>query len=364
MIHCSINCFSNSAHLSNLFTGFELLRKAGVVTLSQQCMIGNAFDINKPQHLRDARQAHRLVVVNGSVRLYYDNHDSDEIDLDVAERVDYYFKRSYARLRVPDAVANKVLPLGLNYPLYPDSVDDLGTERARAFKQGSSPLNAPEGRGVRSFRSTPANMDSAPMTALPPKVLFITRAWDPFDHKERSDEKTKERIRLNETRASCLGALRQEFGDDFFGGFERTDYAVRNYRELLLQDDEISLKENYIKLLATYPICVSTNGLHRSIGWKMGEYVAFSRAILSERLCHEIPGDFRDGQNYLGFDTARGCVDAARALFADAASRAQIMENNYNYYNEYVEAKMSIQRTLNIGLYSGNRSRVSGPAII
>jgi hypothetical protein len=69
--------------------------------LSQECLAGSAFDMSKPQHPRDARLAHLLVVVNGSVRIYYDNHDSDEIDGDVAEGVDFYFKRSYSRRSIP-----------------------------------------------------------------------------------------------------------------------------------------------------------------------------------------------------------------------------------------------------------------------
>jgi hypothetical protein len=302
------------------------LQEAGAVTLSQECLVHNAIDISKPQHLRDARLALLLVVANGSVRLYYDNHDSDEIDRDALERVDYYFKRSYSRLRIPDSAMSKVFPLGLNYPLYPNSFDALELERIRAFTRGSGSLNAADSKGTPSFRPTPAIMHSAPMESLPPKVLFMTRAWDPFDHKDRTDEKVEERIRLNETRAGCIEALRREFGEDFLGGFERTDHAAMHYQELLLPDDKISRKENYIKLLGAYPICASTNGLHRSIDWKMGEYVAFSKAIVSERMCSEIPGDFKEGQNYLGFDTPEECVHATRALFRDADLRARIMK--------------------------------------
>jgi hypothetical protein len=289
-----------------------------------------------------------------TIRLYYDNHDSDEIDGEAAEGVDFYFKRSYSRPRIPAHVASKILPLGLNYPLFPDSYDALESERVRAFARCTSRLNAPESPGMAPFRPTPANMHSLPADALPPKVLFMTRAWDPFDHPDRPDEKSRERIRVNETRASCIEALRREFGSDFLGGFERTDYAVRNYGELLLHDDEISLKENYVKLLEAYPICVSTEGLHRSIGWKMGEYVAFSKSIVSERLTHELPGEFQEGQNFLGFDTADECVDTARRLFSDAGLRVQIMKNNYNYYKQYVEPSQVVRRTLKIGI-SGRR---------
>ena len=357
MIECMLYCFSDSVHVSKIITGFTLLQEAGKVTLSQECIIDKGFDKSKPQHLRDARQAHLLAVLNGSIKLYYDNHDSDEIDGEAAERVDCYFKRSYSRLRIADTVASKVFPLGLNYPLFPESVGVLETDRHRAFARGPGPWDALDGAEKAPFRPTPANMRSAPMDRLSPKVLFMTRSWDPFDREDRSDEKVNERIRINETRASCLRTLKKEFGDDFFGGFERTDYAMRNYPELLLHDDEISLKENYLKLLRVFPICVSTTGLHGSVGWKMGEYVAFSKAIVSERIGHDIPGDFNEGENYLGFDSVEECVSAARVLFANAALRAHIMNNNHNYYNKYVEPETVIWRTLDLGMSRRQVSR-------
>ena len=92
MIHCLLHCHSNSAHVSNLLTRFNLFWKAGAVPLAQECIIDNAYDMTKPQHLRDAKFAHLLVVMNGSIRLYYDNHDSDEIDGDVSEGVGCYFR--------------------------------------------------------------------------------------------------------------------------------------------------------------------------------------------------------------------------------------------------------------------------------
>jgi hypothetical protein len=86
----------------------------------------------------------------------------------------------------------------------------------------------------------------------------------------------------------------------------------------------------------------------------MGEYVAFSKSIVPERLSCELPGEFEEGRNFLGFDTARECVDAARRLFSDDGLWVQIMKNYYSYYTEYVEPFRVIQRTLKIGI-SGRR---------
>jgi hypothetical protein len=357
MMHCSLYCYSNSPHLSKLFTGFALLRRAGEVTLSQECFLPGVIDMTAPQHLRDARLAHLMVVVDDTVRLYYDNHDSDEIDMDAAERVDFYFKRSFSRRNLPVGLEDKVFPLGLNYVLYPEIVDTLESERDRAFARHSGPSNARESRQESSFRPTPANMHASPAEDAPPKVLFMTRAWDPFDHPDRTTEKTRERIRLNETRASCVDALRREFGDDFFGGFERTAYALSNYREFLLPDNESSRKENYFNLLRARPICVTTGGLHGSIGWKMGEYVAFSKAIVSERMSHEIPGDFSEGRNFLGFDDTDECVASTRRLFADARLRSRLMRHNYRYYTSHVEPSIAIRASLDVAIPGSNGGR-------
>src|SRR5947199_349563 len=111
-ISCKTICHSNSPHLSQIFTGFSLLDRAGEISLSQECRRLNYFDATKPQHLRDAGRAHLPVIVNGEVKLFYDTHDSYEIDEGAAGEVDLYFKRSYAHARIPEHLRAKVFPLG------------------------------------------------------------------------------------------------------------------------------------------------------------------------------------------------------------------------------------------------------------
>ena len=109
--HCHLISDSDSIHLSQIYTGFALLHSAGEIRLSQEFRNQNHFDPTKPQHLRSAREAHLLVVVNGNTRLYYDCHDSHEIDENAAAEVDFYFKRSYATTRIPDTLSRKCFRL-------------------------------------------------------------------------------------------------------------------------------------------------------------------------------------------------------------------------------------------------------------
>lgn len=344
MITCNMVCHSHSDHLTQICTGFVMLQRAGEIELSQECRRQEYFDETKPQHLRDASYNHMRVTVNCNTRLYYDCHDSYELDELAATEVDYYFKRSYAQSKVPDSLKPKVFPLGFNYPVYSAEFDAFEQQRFSTFQPELAASN------TRVFKPAVEEMHAVPDKVHDPSVLFITHAWDPYDHPERSNKKIAERISINERRAHCIELLRQEFGDRFLGGLVHTDYAARNYESALLQNNEVSEKKNYIKLLSQFPVCVAARGLHGSIGWTMGEYVAFSRAIVSERLNYQVPGDFKPRDNYLEFDDPEQCVTAVHKLVSDAALRWGMMKNNREYYLTYLKPDAMIKRTLHIAL--------------
>ena len=160
----------------------------------------------------------------------------------------------------------------------------------------------------------------------------MVRAWDPYDRPDRERKTIEDFLQINETRAQCVKFLREEFGDKFYGGCSHTEHAVKNYKECLMPDNTLSSQRNYIRLLRSYPICVATTGLHGSIGFKFAEYVASSKAILSEKLNYEVPGGLEAGNNYIEFDFPEDCVNKARQLFSDSGLRRQIMKNNAIYY--------------------------------
>lgn len=97
-----------------------------------------------------------------------------------------------------------------------------------------------------------------------------------------------------------------------------------------------TLKVNYINRLKSSTICIATTGLHDSIGWKMAEYVAASKCIVSEPLRYELPGNFNAGENYLEYTDARTLLLAVDKLMNDSVLRFNMQMNNYKYYNHYL----------------------------
>ncbi len=127
-IQCELICKPYiSEHVQQLVTGLIRLHHQRIIKLTEPIVQEDVIEHHKPQHLHDARLAHLSIVLNDSLKLYYDVHDSWEIDEEKLHQVDYYFKRSFApawleALNLGEQRA-KIFPLGLNYPVYPSHRD-------------------------------------------------------------------------------------------------------------------------------------------------------------------------------------------------------------------------------------------------
>jgi hypothetical protein len=317
-----------------------MLHQSGIIKLTQRLISKNVRYGNGAAHLRDAGHAHLKVELNGELLIHFDTHDSMDIALGELESCDIYLKRSYVSTHVeqlPPAQARKVLPLGLNYRVLPDTIDLLALRRSMLVSGGfkkkmAAVKQAVDIHNIFGFQPRLRYMESTPDFEGPPKVLFLVAAYDPFDDPDRAPDKVEERVELIETRAQCIRLLRKELGNRFLGGFTENQFAQENYPDLVIPRNQTS-QENYIHTVKAHPICIASTGLHGSIGWKLAEYVAFSRAIVSERLKYEVPGNFGSGRNYLEFTSPDGCVEAAVQLMRNAYRRNELMSNNAAYYH-------------------------------
>lgn len=358
--NATVFCRSLSPHLTQALTGLVLLHRAGVVRLRQVFIGSGTADARASAYGPQAHEAHLLVLLDGGTRVYYDTQDAQDINLVAAEQVDLYFKRSYAREAIPPALRAKVHPYGLNYAVYADGRDVFEIGRRLFFEKDAAKrmkalvrltLSGFEMSAVApGFRATVGQMSAPPDRLQPPRVLFMARAWDPTDDPARPAEKAEQRRQINEARAACVRLLRKEFGAAFTGGFRHTPYALTHHKDVLLPDDRLSTKENYIRLLREHSIGIATTGLHESIGWKLAEYVAFSKAIAAERLCFEVPGELAAGDNYLEFDSPEMCVEQTLRLFTDRELREAMMERNQRYYEASLRPDVLVLRTLRMSM--------------
>jgi hypothetical protein len=351
-IACALRCQANGPHIQQLYTGLSELHRAGQIDLTQE-VAAPRIDPLAPQHLRDAWQARATVVVNGRVKVCFDMHDACEVDAIDLASCDVYFKRSYSRQYLAKTLdhAQKVEPYGLNYHVLPDFVDRFALRRAFELpgnlRQRLSWLReALDGPNVTRFFVRQRYLQALPDHAAEPRVLFLVTAYDPYDNPDRSDQKVQERERLNDTRAQCIRLLRKELGPRFLGGFNHNAHASARYRDCLVDDARVTDKRNYLDTLRSFPICVATAGLHGSAGWKLAEYVALSKAIVSEDLLYDVPGDFGPERNYLEFDRPQQCVEQAVRLINDRDLRWALMAANARYYRAHLRPDRIVMNAL------------------
>lgn len=352
-IPCRLFYGSVSPNLQQLYTGYLLLAESGIIRLSQQRRRTPLRYSSDAPHLRNVGHAHLDVLLNGDVRIHFDTHDAPEIAEGELDHCDFYFKRSYSPVIV-DALPNnhrvKVFPLGLNYRVLTNRLDWLSIVRGLSLHGLSAPARyavrqALDSRNRLRFEPRLAQMEAPPDLDAPPKVLFQVSAFDPYDDPQRSQQNIEDRIHVNETRAGYIRILKRALGDRFRGGFSRSAYTLERYADLVIPEGQ-TCQENYLQTLRSFPICVATTGLHGSTGWKLAEYVAFGKAILSEPLLYDVPPPFDQERNYLAFTTPRECLGGAVRLIEDAHLRHELMRNNAAYYRSHLRPDVLVKNAL------------------
>lgn len=326
-IKCHLILHSKAGHLNQIYTGFIELEKNNLVDLTVE------NKISTKEHILE-------VIVNNDKRVIYDTFDegwkySSEIDIN---DVDYYFKRSFDR-NVHTNLSSKIKPLGLNYNVYSEFGNVFGKKEVminyikKIVKKKGSDFY------VKDFECNPNVSEE-------PKICFLTRLWDPDGYEVENEDVRKERIEINNLRVACIRACKEKYGDRFIGGVEDSEFSRKYFEDCIVEDNSITNRSNFLNIVKSSDICIATTGLHKSIGWKFGEYIAASRAIITEPLYYEIPGNFKREMNYLEFKTVEELISSIDKLILDKEERFNIMKNNHEYYKNYVKPDKLVMNTL------------------
>ena len=273
MTHCELRYRSASPHLQQLYTGFLMLHRSGSIRLSQHLRPAPFEYSSNAPHLKGAGHAHLEAVLNGKVRVHFDTHDAREIAVEELEKSDFYFKRSYSTAEVdalPASLRRKMVPLGLNYRVLPDVIDTFAVRRSIQLHGISSPAisgvkQAIETGNLLGHHPRVSLMQAPPDPAAVPRVLFLVAVYDPHDDPSRSAEKVKDRIDINTVRAQIVARLRAALRDLFIGGIADSEYARREFPDLVVPRENTT-QDRYLETVKSTPICIATTGLHGSTG--------------------------------------------------------------------------------------------------
>ncbi|MFK5892535.1 MAG: hypothetical protein QM504_04875 [Pseudomonadota bacterium] len=328
VVDVDLSC--TSKHLAQMYTGLEILAAKGQIELNYSY----SHTVNSCTSM--------FIRVNSKL-IFIDCADGSAINDVAYERSGLYFKRSFdQRLFLSK---NKLKMYGLSYEVHP-SLFYINTLRRFLYHSSGGYLSKLKSliraSDVHNKISYLSREHSFTQTLIPEveddvSVMFYARLWNPDWDEDcfLNDEEREDRIRINQYRIKSISYLKEQFGDRFIGGIIEDSYSIKIAPQLLA--DVISTKkQNYLNQVKRIPICISTTGLHNSIGWKFAEYVVMARAIVSEPICFSVPGGFSVNQNFLEYSSPEECVDRVIYLFDNEEKRRVMMYNNHKYYQDYL----------------------------
>jgi len=324
--------FFNSRHLHQIYDGFYKLEKQGICKLewtpySFGCMKPVLrTEINGKTVIFDCLDGYNWI--NASIEENLKAYQKD------FSSCDYYFKRSY------DPQYGIGRPLGLNYEVLPEFFPPFHSQTPLEWLLFSLYNYFPIPMGPLTCE----RISYEPKVKKDGKVIFLCRLWDP-DNTNDNDFRTERRM-INQYRIDLVATLRRELGDLFVGGISRDSYSAKHCPKELLMPHFLTYRKTYIKTMHNCNIGIATDGLHKSIGWKFGEYVASSKAIVTESLKYQVTGDFREGKNYLCFNDDTSLIKQVRSLLNDEKAMSDMMRMNHRYFNQYVRPDQFVLRAL------------------
>lgn len=342
-----------NAHISQVLAGFKMLDKNKIIKVADASPCNSFRTSGNYEH-------NSIIEVNfGNKTLAYDMadgyqsiHRKDVFDKQL-DRLDFYFKRSYlsdfhSDMRNKD----KVKALGLNY--YCTCKGNYYD--AFIFKNHSVKEYISFFRRIRANKSNTFDysiFESNNQEYDKYNLLFLTRIWDSsgitvqgimntypyFSEHEAKIEAEKWRESLDSTTRSRLNyikVLKNHFGDKIIAGVSDDDFSRKICPELII-DSKITERNNYINLIKQNYICITSEGLHHSIGWKFGEYVAAGKAIISEPPYYEIPHGFNENTNYLTYKNENECIQKCEYLMSNIDAVHRMEAENRLYYSQHLK---------------------------
>ncbi len=156
----------------------------------------------------------------------------------------------------------------------------------------------------------------------------------------------KKHAEVNPPRARFIEVCRAARGLEFEGGF-----APRRRSDI---DEVLSLSAprrysmaEYLRKTKRSAVAFNNPAVHDCHGWKLGEFLALGKAIISLPLTRALPAPLRNGEHIHYVDGTRESIaEALEVIRADADYRTYLETNARRWYLEYLEPGALVKRLL------------------
>ena len=122
-----------------------------------------------------------------------------------------------------------------------------------------------------------------------------------------------------------------DFEGGFFASVEHPQYS--EFKDLIFSE-RYSI-DSYIKKTKLSALVFNTSTVHNCHGWKLGEYLAMGKAIISTPISNELPKKLEHGKNIHIIQNLDELKSAVNLLLTNSDYRKMLSDGAIDYYSKY-----------------------------
>lgn len=273
--------------------------------------------------------------------------DSADIHMDALRWCDLYAKVNVDPSRVPAESAMKIIPIGPSLGIRIHSLFPTVYHAVRSFDAHCPNAREHFANYYRQFACRLEERRYVPGKSDKGYVYFSGTIW-------KNDTAT------NEARALFIMACKAIPSLRFEGGFRpRHKNDVPGYEHLTVPTPRDHAR--YVRLTQASAVVFNTPAVLRCHGWKLAEFLALGKAIISTPLERLLPAPLVHGQqiHYVDGRSMDSMKSAIELICQDDAYRQRLEQGARQYYLDYLQPATVISRILAAAGYTSELSQPS-----
>lgn len=273
-----------------------------------------------------------------------DYNDSPYINQTLYTWCSYYGKINLRQSFLPESDSSKIINIPPSFGVRIWNVPETLFVAVRNYYQ-----SIPKPKSAKKFLSGYVKQIRhislgayRPAQTLTDYIFSINTLW--FSNEWINTDKTVNYMRLNFYKAvSLFKSIRAEIG---------FVYSQKKNKNPAFQEyvtNEWIPKKTYLHKTQQSVLVFNTPAWDLCHGWKLAEYLALGKAIISTPFYNELPVPLEHGKH---IHFVSGSVDeiqeAVQIILTDATYRQGLEKQGRNYYDQYVQPKAVVQHLLSV----------------
>lgn len=281
---------------------------------------------------------HRLaMIVHGAdrERVFVCHSDYSTLDPAVLDWCDLYAKINIDPAQPLPESAPAILPIGPSFGVRVYSLPGAAVRALTAYRPSDVDPREHFANYYRQWRYRLPEAAYAPGEADPDYTFFAASLWH-------------EDVATNQARAAFIEAARSLPGVRFEGGFAPRPHPGDDPPgyEALTTPTRVPFRDYLEKTRRSF-VVFNTPAVGGCLGWKLGEFLALGKAIVSTPLNRVLPAPLLHGEHVHYVEPTREAIrDAIARIHGDSAYRRRLERGAREYYQRYLRPSAVVRRIL------------------